>query len=109
MIDRDIKKWCPNNKIDDDPIYRQAAMLVKARADFHYMVPFYDMFNHISDSTKYNIAHKSTPYGPVKRSGYEIITTRKIHKSEELYNFQGEAWQNYQCKLDFQLVSKLCG
>jgi hypothetical protein len=86
MIDRDIKKWCPNNKIDDDPIYRQAAMLVKARADFHYMVPFYDMFNHISDSTKYNIAHKSTPYGPVKRSGYEIITTRTIQKSEELYN-----------------------
>jgi hypothetical protein len=72
--------------MDDEPLYRQAAMLVKARADFHYMVPFYDMFNHVGDSAKYNIAHKATPYGPVKRSGYEIVTTRRIQKSEELYN-----------------------
>jgi hypothetical protein len=70
-----------------EPLFRQAVMLVKARADYNYMVPFYDMMNH--HNGKYNVAHRYNPYvSHNDRSviGYEIVTTKKIKKSEELYN-----------------------
>lgn len=51
--------------------------------------PFYDMMNH--HNGKYNTAHKYNPYGTlddseIKPIGYEIVTTKKITKSEEIYN-----------------------
>ena len=63
-------------------------MLVKARADYEYMVPFYDMNNH--HNGKHNMAHRYSPYDPkdineIKRTGYELITTKKIKQSEELF------------------------
>lgn len=96
-----------------DPMAVQAAMLVRARSDYEYMVPIYgeiccicrwiatlnnnqsshfylnlilqDMFNH--DNGKYNIQHKYNPYtSPLQNTGYGVITSRKIHAGEELYN-----------------------
>ncbi len=51
--------------------------------------PFYDMMNH--HNGKYNTAHKYNPYvtlddSEIKPIGYEIVTTKKITKSEEIYN-----------------------
>lgn len=84
-----------------EPLFRQAVMLVKARADYNYMVPFYDMMNH--HNGKYNVAHRYNPYvSHNDRSviGYEIVTTKKIKKSEELYNSYNrcnicEAWADH--------------
>lgn len=69
-----------------NPLYRQAAMLVQARADYDYMIPFYDMFNH--HNGKYNIKHKHDPYNDplVDEIGYEMVTTKAIRAGEELYN-----------------------
>ncbi|KAL3806634.1 hypothetical protein ACHAXA_011741, partial [Cyclostephanos tholiformis] len=90
LIARDVMDWCdiPSERMSD-PLFRQAVMLVKARADYHYMVPFYDMMNH--HNGRHNTAHKYNPYGGhgdgvIKENGYEMITTRKIKKSEEVYN-----------------------
>jgi hypothetical protein len=62
-------------------------MLVNARADYHYMVPFYDINNHHNKET--NIAHRYDPYDPIdlnkiKKTGYELVATKAIKQSEEL-------------------------
>ena len=72
----------------DDEMYRHAAMLVKTRADYHVMVPFYDMMNHHNGLT--NVAHVYNPYyyikpDPIEQTGYEIVTTKPIKASEQLY------------------------
>jgi hypothetical protein len=71
----------------NDPLYRQAVMLVYARADYQYLVPFYDINNH--HNGKNNMAHRYNPYDPVdlneiKKTGYELVTTKAIKRSEEL-------------------------
>ena len=69
----------------NDPEYIFAAMLVSARADYDYMLPFYDMFNH--DNGKYNMKHEYDPYKEQKdnfSSGF--VTTKPIKAGEELYN-----------------------
>eukprot|EP00804_Cyclotella_cryptica_P014705 CCRYP_020191-RA/>CCRYP_020191-RA protein AED:0.03 eAED:0.03 QI:100/1/1/1/0.33/0.25/4/1464/410 len=92
--------FLPPNSIDDmllwefkdacggdvnDPIAVQAAMLVRARSDWEYMVPIYDLFNH--DNGKYNIQHKYNPYkSSLEDTGYEVIASRKIYPGEQLYN-----------------------
>ena len=87
MIDRDFLEWCDETpERMNEPLFRQAVMLVKARADYNYMVPFYDIMNH--HNGRYNTAHQVNPYVPRNDSviGYEIVTTKKIKKSEEIYN-----------------------
>ncbi|KAL7504895.1 hypothetical protein ACHAXN_002455 [Cyclotella atomus] len=79
----EFKKVCDGDVTD--PMTVQAVMLVRARSDYEYMVPIYDMFNH--DNGKYNIQHKFNPYtSPLEETGYGVITTRKINAGEELYN-----------------------
>ena len=72
----------------EDSLYRHAAMLVKSRADYQFMVPFYDMMNHHNKLV--NVAHRYYPYSgvgssPIEQTGYEIITTKAITASEQLY------------------------
>jgi hypothetical protein len=86
LID-EVKSEC---NIDmDDEMYRHAAMLVKTRADYHAMVPFYDMMNHHNGHV--NVAHVYNPYAyikldPIDKTGYQIVTTKVIKASEQLYN-----------------------
>jgi len=63
-----------------------AAMIVTARADYQYLVPFYDMFNH--NGKGYNIAHRYNPYSGdrIDQTGYEVYTTKSIEAGEELLN-----------------------
>ena len=44
------------------------------------------MMNH--HNGKYNTAHRYNPYDDsgIKPIGYEIVTTKKITKTEEIYN-----------------------
>ena len=86
MIDV-LKQECnPAGDLLNDSQYIFAAMLVTARADYDYMLPFYDMFNH--DNGKYNMKHT---YDPYKEGGKEtfssgFVTTKSIKAGEELYN-----------------------
>ena len=63
-----------------------ALMLVKARADYQYLVPFYDMMNHSNRKT--NVAHKYDPYkgDKIDKKGYEIVTSKPVLAREELFN-----------------------
>ena len=86
LIEEEVEQLCHGRVID--PLYRQAAMLVKARADWKYMVPLYDMNNH--HNGKHNMAHRYSPYDPydvniIKQTGYELITTKEIKQSDELF------------------------
>ena len=81
-----ILEWCNEPRMSD-PVYRQAAMLVKARADYHYMIPLYDMANH--DNRKTNIIHRYSPYdtnglNEIKQNGYLIAASKPIKQSEQL-------------------------
>lgn len=68
----------------DDPLYLHAAILVKARADYDLMTPFYDMTNH--HNGKANLAHRYDPYkDDIVRTGYEIVTTKAVEPDEELF------------------------
>ncbi|KAL9185965.1 hypothetical protein ACHAXT_003742 [Thalassiosira profunda] len=70
-----------------DPLYRHAAMLVKSRSDFEFMVPYYDLMNHNNGRT--NVRHRYDPYDrsvDIEQTGYEIVTTRRIGKGDELFN-----------------------
>mmetsp|Transcript_27124 Transcript_27124/g.58102 ORF Transcript_27124/g.58102 Transcript_27124/m.58102 type:complete len:431 (-) Transcript_27124:193-1485(-) len=81
----DLKEDCDGDV--DDPFYLQAAMLVNARADYEYMIPFYDMFNH--HNGKYNMNHKFDPYkgkDPIENTGAGFVTTKSIKAGDELYN-----------------------
>ncbi len=71
-----------------DALYLHAAMLVKSRADYHLMVPFYDMMNH--HNRLVNVAHLYNPFyylkpDPIDQTGYEMVTTKAIKSSEQLY------------------------
>lgn len=81
-----LKEECnPAGDLMNDPEYIFAAMLVSARADYDYMLPFYDMFNH--DNGKYNMKHEYDPYKEHKdifTSGF--VTTKPIKAGEELFN-----------------------
>lgn len=71
-----------------EPLYRHAAMLVKARADYIWMIPLYDMTNH--HNGKHNIVHKYYPYNSndlsiIKQTGYEIIASKTINRNDQLY------------------------
>ena len=60
MID-ELKRDCKaGDDLINDPQYLFAAMLVTSRADYDYMIPFYDMFNH--NNAKYNIQHDENPH-----------------------------------------------
>eukprot|EP00571_Detonula_confervacea_P008930 CAMPEP_0172328258 /NCGR_PEP_ID=MMETSP1058-20130122/60260_1 /TAXON_ID=83371 /ORGANISM="Detonula confervacea, Strain CCMP 353" /LENGTH=512 /DNA_ID=CAMNT_0013045365 /DNA_START=263 /DNA_END=1802 /DNA_ORIENTATION=- len=81
----DLKHDC--NGDVDDPFYLQAAMLVNARADYEYMIPFYDMFNH--HNGKYNMKHKYDHYkgkDTIENTGAGFVTTKSIKAGDELYN-----------------------
>ena len=91
LITRDVMEWCDiSQERMDDPTFRRAVMLVKARADYHYMVPFYDMMNH-RNGKRHNTAHVHNPYGgdgdaSIKENGYVMVATRRIGRGEEVYN-----------------------
>jgi len=80
----DWEEYCDGDVENDDHIF--AVMLVKARADYQYLVPFYDMMNHNNGKT--NVAHKYDPYrgDPIDKTGYEMVTSKPILAGEELYN-----------------------
>jgi len=66
----------------DNPIYKQAAMLVTARGDYEYMIPYYDMFNH--NNAKYNIHHDYTLDETPEKRGFTV--SKPIKAGEELFN-----------------------
>lgn len=68
-----------------DPLHVFAAMLVKARADYQYLVPFYDMMNHHND--RYNVFHRYNAYkGEVtEQTGYELYAGKTINKGDQLF------------------------
>ena len=58
---------------------------VMALSNVTLSVASQDMFNH--DNGNYNIRHKFNPYtSSIIETGYGVITSRKIHAGEELYN-----------------------
>ncbi|KAL7545395.1 hypothetical protein ACHAWF_008739 [Thalassiosira exigua] len=98
----------------NDEIFRHATMLVVARADYHFMVPFYetklvcieccsfpffaspltsltsvlpDMGNH--DNGKYNTPHKYDPYKgkgeAVYENGHEMVASEVIPAGGQIY------------------------
>ena len=89
----DELKECNNEHLIDDPRYMRASMLVMARADYDFMIPFYDLFNH--DNGKYNIKHEHDHYAAnadhkkelaQKQHQHGFVTTRPIKAGEELFN-----------------------
>ncbi|KAL7527761.1 hypothetical protein ACHAXR_006033, partial [Thalassiosira sp. AJA248-18] len=81
----DLEKECNGDL--DDPLYIHAAMLVQARADYEFMVPFYDMMNH--DNGKTNVKHKYDGYKRsdlIDETGYQIVASKPIQAGGELYN-----------------------
>ncbi|KAL7552899.1 hypothetical protein ACHAWF_016148 [Thalassiosira exigua] len=83
----DIAEECDGDI--DDELYRHAAQMVKARGDYAFLVPFYDMMNH--HNGKFNVKHRYNPYDfessdLVERFGYDIITTKALNAGEELIN-----------------------
>lgn len=90
LISRDVMEWCNvSQERMADPTFRRAVMLVKARADYHYLVPFYDMMNH--DNGRVNTAHRYNQYAgagdaEIKENGYVMVATRRIGRGEEVYN-----------------------
>ena len=87
ILKEDIVERCTNLPMSE-PLYRHAAMLVKARADYIWMIPLYDMTNH--HNGKHNIVHKYYPYNSkdlsiIKQTGYEIIASKHIEKNDQLY------------------------
>lgn len=83
-----VEEWeeeCDGDVENEDHVF--AVMLVKARADYQYLVPFYDMMNHNNGKT--NVVHKYDPYeggDPIEEKGYEMVTSKPIMAGEELYN-----------------------
>lgn len=90
----DLSDFIDECSVDvDDPLHRHSAMLVQARADYDYMIPFYDLFNH--HNGKYNMKHKVDPYknrdkkaglSQLEAEGAGFVTTKPIKAGEELYN-----------------------
>jgi len=78
------EEYCDGDGENDDHVH--AVMLVKTRADYQYLVPFYDMMNHNNGKT--NVAHKYDPYkgDPIDKTGYEMVTSKPILAGEELFN-----------------------
>ncbi|KAL9187646.1 hypothetical protein ACHAXT_006024 [Thalassiosira profunda] len=79
---------CPDDM--RDPLWRHAAMLVKMRGDFEFMVPFYDMMNHHNRLA--NAKHRYNPYNRdeaigIEQTGYEIVTTKSIAPGRWLIDF----------------------
>jgi len=86
-IEDSLEEWeeeCDGDVENEDHVF--AVMLVKARADYQYLVPFYDMMNHNNGKT--NVAHKYDPYkgDPIDKTGYEMVTSKPIMAGEEIYN-----------------------
>ncbi|KAL7551722.1 hypothetical protein ACHAWF_014909 [Thalassiosira exigua] len=70
----------------DDELYRHAALMVKSRADWTLLVPFYDLMNH--HNGKFNVEHRYNPYESrelIEEFGYEMIATKTIEPGEELF------------------------
>mmetsp|Transcript_8925 Transcript_8925/g.14728 ORF Transcript_8925/g.14728 Transcript_8925/m.14728 type:complete len:404 (-) Transcript_8925:393-1604(-) len=85
-IEESLEEWedyCDGDEEIDDHVF--ALMLVKARADYQYLVPFYDMMNHNNGKT--NVIHKYDPYkgDPIHETGYEMVTSKPISAGEELF------------------------
>lgn len=71
-----------------DPLFLHAAMIVIARADGHFLTPYFDMINH--SNTKHNVRHQYDPYKPepphqtIDQTGYGVLTTQPIPAGNEL-------------------------
>ena len=85
MID-ELKIDCnAGDDLINDPKYLLAAMLVTSRADYDYMIPFYDMFNH--NNAKYNIQHDESQENDereIASSHLGFTLSKSIKASEEL-------------------------
>jgi len=87
MID-ELKIDCNAGDLINDPKYLLAAMLVTSRADYDYMIPFYDMFNH--DNAKFNIKHDENPHKDDNKreltfSHLGFTLTKPVKAGEELF------------------------
>jgi len=86
----ELKRDCKAGEdLINDPQYLFASMLVTSRADFDYMIPFYDMFNH--DNAKFNIKHDENPHEDdnkreltISQLGFTV--SRPVKAGEELLN-----------------------
>ena len=84
----ELKRDCKvSDELIKDPKYLFAAMLVTSRADYDYMIPFYDMFNH--DNAKVNIKHDENPHKDDKKreiafSALGFTLTKPVKAGEEL-------------------------
>jgi len=84
MID-ELKRDCNAGDLINDPKYLLAAMLVTSRADYDYMIPFYDMFNH--NNAKYNIQHDESQENDereIASSHLGFTLSKSIKAGEEL-------------------------
>jgi len=85
MID-ELKTDCnAGDDLINNPTYLLAAMLVTSRADYDYMIPFYDMFNH--DNAKYNIQHDESQENDereIASSHLGFTLSKSIKAGEEL-------------------------
>jgi len=90
MID-ELKTDCnaDDELLITDPKYLLADMLVTSRADYDYMIPFYDMFNY--DNGKFNIKHDENPHKDdnkreltISQLGFTV--SKPIKAGEELFN-----------------------
>jgi len=79
----ELKIDCNAGDLINNPKYLLAAMLVTSRADYDYMIPFYDMFNH--DNAKYNIQHDESQENDEREivSSYLGFTLSKSIKAGE--------------------------
>mmetsp|Transcript_7573 Transcript_7573/g.8672 ORF Transcript_7573/g.8672 Transcript_7573/m.8672 type:complete len:425 (+) Transcript_7573:126-1400(+) len=73
----------PYNDVED-PMMRHARMLVIARSDYAYMIPFYDMFNH--KSKRYHIHHEISYYNIQEEQRAKLVAQRSVQAGEEIYN-----------------------
>ena len=71
-----------DNDMMNNPIYKQAAMLVTARGDYEYMIPYYDMFNH--NNANYNIQHDYMLDESPEKRGFTV--SKPVKAGEELFN-----------------------
>ena len=71
-----------DDQMMNNPIYKQAAMLVTARGDYEYMIPYYDMFNH--NNARYNIHHDYTLDETPDNRGFTV--SKPVKAGEELFN-----------------------
>jgi len=73
----------PYNDIDD-AMMRHARMMVIARSDYAYMIPFYDMFNH--KSKRHHIDHEISYLKIQDEQRSKLVAKRAVQAGNEVFN-----------------------